>query len=108
LIAKPNPDKPTLLLSGVGRTGRNKEIFATQAQRHEGFYFLFFFSVLVPWWREEKSFATKSTLVKLTLYFTGQAKFTTQELRARAKITSHFYISASAHLWLIPHSHPIL
>jgi len=29
-------------------------------------------------------------------------------LRARAKITSHFYISASAHLWLIPHSHPIL
>jgi len=25
-------------------------------------------------------------------------------LRARAKITSHFRISASAHLWLIPHS----
>ena len=29
-------------------------------------------------------------------------------LRARAKITSHFYISASAHLWPIPHSPPIL
>jgi hypothetical protein len=29
-------------------------------------------------------------------------------LRARAKTTSHFYISASVHLWLIPHSHPIL
>jgi len=26
------------------------------------------------------------------------------QLRARAKITSHFCISASAHLWLIPHS----
>jgi hypothetical protein len=25
-------------------------------------------------------------------------------LRAREKITSHFYISASAHLWLIPYS----
>ena len=29
-------------------------------------------------------------------------------LRARAKITSHFCISASAHLWLIPHSHLVL
>ena len=27
-----------------------------------------------------------------------------ETLRARAKITSHFRISASAHLWLIPHS----
>jgi hypothetical protein len=25
-------------------------------------------------------------------------------LRVRAKITSNFYISASVHLWLIPHS----
>jgi len=32
------------------------------------------------------------------------AKGSAAELRARAKITSHFYISASAHLWLIPHS----
>ena len=54
------------------RTSRNQEIFATKAQRHEGFYFVILslrgraplgrrLSVLVPWWREEKSFATKST-----------------------------------------------
>jgi hypothetical protein len=32
-------------------------MFATKAPRHEEFYF----SVLVPWWREEKSFAAKNT-----------------------------------------------
>jgi hypothetical protein len=52
----PNPDEP------------EPKIFATKSQRHEGFYFLFFLSVLGPLWREEKSFAIKST------------KFTTKEL----------------------------
>ncbi len=33
-----------------------------------------------------------------------QKKVSKYDLRVRAKITSHFYISASAHLWLIPHS----
>jgi hypothetical protein len=32
-------------------------------------------------WRKENSFAKKGTPVKLTLYFTGQAKFTTKELK---------------------------
>jgi len=45
------------------------------------FILLFFLSALVPLWRKEKSFATKITPVKLTLYFTGQAKFTTKELK---------------------------
>jgi len=45
------------------------------------FILLFFISVLVPWWQEEKSFAPKSTPVKLTLYFTGQAKFAIKKLK---------------------------
>jgi len=40
IIQIPKPDKPALLPSGVRRTGRNQEIFATKAQRHERFYFV--------------------------------------------------------------------
>ena len=50
------------------RTSRKQEIFATKAQRHEGFFLLFSLSALVSLWRAEKRFATKST------------KFTTKEL----------------------------
>ena len=41
--------------------GRNQEIFATRHKDTKYFVLLFFLSVLVPWWREEKSFATKKS-----------------------------------------------
>jgi hypothetical protein len=55
--SNPNPAKP------------EPKIFATKSQGHKDFYFLFFFSVLGPLWREEKSFSIKST------------KFTTKETK---------------------------
>ncbi len=49
----------------IAWTSRTKKCLPLRHQDTKDFILLFFLSVLVPWWREEKSFATKST--KLTI-----------------------------------------